>query len=54
MSDQPINRDKLKRGELDMFRDFFEQVHGQALSPEQDQAMQTLITAIHKDEGETA
>jgi exonuclease SbcD len=54
MSDQPINRDKLKRGELDMFRDFFEQVHGQALSPEQDQAMQTIITAIHKAEGETA
>lgn len=54
MSDQPINRDKLKRGELDMFRDFFEQVHGQALTSEQDQAMQSLITAIHKAEGESA
>jgi exonuclease SbcD len=54
MSDQPINRDTLKRGELDMFRDFFEQVHGQALTPEQDQAMQTLITAIHKAEGKMA
>ena len=53
-SDQPVKRDKLKRGELEMFRDFFEQVHGQALSPEQDQAIQTLITAIHKAEGETA
>jgi exonuclease SbcD len=52
MSDQPINRDKLKRGELDMFRDFFQQVHGQALSPEQDQAIKTTIAELHKLEGE--
>lgn len=54
MSDQPINRDKLKRGELDMFRDFFQQVHGQALSPEQDQAIKTTIAELHKLEGERA
>lgn len=54
MSDQPINRDKLKRGELDMFRDFFAQVHGQALTPEQDQAIRTTIAEIHKLEGERA
>ena len=54
MSDQPINRDKLKRGELDMFRDFFEQVHGQALTPEQDQAIKNTIAEIHKLEGERA
>ncbi len=54
MSDQPINRDKLKRGELDMFRDFFEQVHGQALTPEQDQAIKSAIAEIHKLEGEQA
>lgn len=54
MSDQPINRDKLKRGELDMFRDFFQQVHGQALTSEQDQAITSTITEIHKLEGERA
>jgi exonuclease SbcD len=54
MSDQPINRDKLKRGELEMFRDFFEQVHGQALLPEQDEAIKTIISQIHKLEGELA
>jgi len=54
MSDQPINRDKLKCGELKMFRDFFEQVHGQALTPEQDQAIKSTIAEIHKLEGERA
>ena len=54
MSDQPLNRDKLKRGELEMFRDFFAQVQGEAMSAEQDQALQAVITAIHKAEGETA
>jgi exonuclease SbcD len=52
MSDQAVNRDKLKRGELDMFRDFFQQVHGLALSPEQDQAIKTTIAELHKLEGE--
>jgi exonuclease SbcD len=54
MSDQPINQDKLKRGELDMFRDFFEQIHGQALLPEQDEAIKKIISGIHKSEGELA
>lgn len=48
MSDQTISRDKLKRGELEMFRDFFEQVHGQALTAEQDEAIRKTITDIHK------
>jgi exonuclease SbcD len=54
MSDQPINRDKLQRGELDMFRDFFEQVHGQSLLPAQDEAIKKIISEIHKSEGELA
>ena len=54
MSDQPISRDKLKRGELEMFRDFFEQVHGQGLTPEQDEAIKKTITEIHKLEGDRA
>lgn len=53
-SDQPVKRDKLKRGELEMFRDFFEQVHEQPLTPEQDEAMQAIINGIHKMEGEQA
>jgi exonuclease SbcD len=54
MSDQPIHRDKLKRGELDMFRDFFAQVHGQALTPEQDEAIQSTIAKLHQLEGDRA
>lgn len=54
MSDQVISRDKLKRGELEMFRDFFEQVHGQGLTEEQDQAIKTIITDLHKREGDFA
>lgn len=54
MSDQPINRDKLKRGELDMFRDFFAQVQGEAMDVEQEHALRAVIAAIHKAEGETA
>lgn len=52
MSDQPVHRDKLKRGELEMFRDFFKQVHGDDLTPEQDQAIKTIIAESHRLEGE--
>jgi exonuclease SbcD len=54
MSDQSIHRDKLQRGELDMFRDFFEQVHGQALTAEQDEAIKSTIAKIHQLEGDRA
>jgi exonuclease SbcD len=54
MSDQPINRDKLQRGELDMFRDFFAQVHGQALTAEQDEAIKSTIAKLHQLEGDRA
>jgi exonuclease SbcD len=54
MSDQPVHRDKLKRGELEMFRDFFKQVHGDDLTPEQDQAIKTTIAESHRLEGERA
>ena len=50
--DQQMNRETLKRGELDMFRDFFVQVTGQPLSDEQDQAIQQTITEINKREVE--
>jgi exonuclease SbcD len=54
MSDQIIQRDNLKRNELDMFRDFFTQIHGHPLSPEQDQAMTTIISQLHQVSGEQA
>ncbi len=52
--DRQVNRDKLKRGELEMFRDFFEQVFGSALTPEQDEAIRNTISLIHKQDGDLA
>jgi exonuclease SbcD len=48
--EQKMNREKLKRGELDMFRDFFEQVYGQEMTQEQDKAIQDTIADIQKQE----
>jgi exonuclease SbcD len=50
--DQQMNRETLKRGELEMFRDFFVQITGKELSTEQDQAVQQTITEINKRHGE--
>jgi exonuclease SbcD len=49
--EQKMSREKLKRGELEMFRDFFVQVYGQELSEDQDVAIQQTITEINKQEG---
>lgn len=48
--EQKIDREKLKRGELDMFRDFFEQVYGQEMTDEQDKAIKDTITELQKQE----
>lgn len=48
--DQQMSREKLKRGELDMFRDFFVQISGQPLTEEQNLAIAQTITEIHKQE----
>ena len=48
--EQMMSREKLKRGELDMFRDFFVQVYGQEMSQEQDQALQDTITELQKQD----
>ena len=50
--DQQMNRDTLKRGELEMFRDFFEQITGEPLSDDQDQAIRQTIMEINRHEGE--
>ncbi len=44
--EQQMSRDKLKRGELEMFRDFFIQVSGQALSPDQDAALINTLNEL--------
>jgi len=48
MSEQTIMRDRKKHNELDMFRDFFEQTHGQVLTPAQELALNATLTDIHK------
>ncbi|WP_262965889.1 exonuclease SbcCD subunit D [Methylobacter psychrophilus] len=54
MSDHQASRDKLKCGEFEMFRDFFEQVHGKGMSPEQDEAIKKTIAEIITFEGGVA
>lgn len=45
-----INREKLKRGEMEMFQDFFDQVSGHRLSVEQNSALEDIISSLHKKE----
>jgi exonuclease SbcD len=47
---QQMNRETLKRGELDMFRDFFVQVTGIGLSDEQDEAIVGAIGELNRRE----
>ena len=46
-----VNSARLKRGELEMFTDFFEQVSGIPLSEDQHEAIKTIITNISTHEG---
>ena len=47
-----VNREKLKRGELEMFQDFFKQVSGHDLTTEQqDTIKQIITTAVNSQEG---
>ena len=48
--EKQMNREKLKRGELTMFRDFFKQVSGNELTPEQDQAIEETINVLLKQD----
>lgn len=47
--EQAVNRDKLKRGELDMFRDFFEGMSGQKMTEDQDRAITDVISDLLKE-----
>ena len=46
-----VNREKLKRGELEMFQDFFKQISGNDLTTEQQTAIKNIITTISTHEG---
>ena len=46
--EQQLSRDQLKRGELEMFRDFFIQVSGQPLSQDQDAALVGILTELQQ------
>lgn len=48
--EQQMSREKLKHSELDMFRDFFQQISGQELSKEQDEVIRETIAELHKQE----
>lgn len=50
-ADQPARRDALKRDEMDMFRDFFLQVRGEALDEQQTQALRDTLRMLSKDNG---
>ncbi len=52
--EQKLSRDTLKRGELEMFRDFFAQVSGQGLTPEQDETIKNTISKLRKLDGDIA
>ena len=45
-----LAREQLKRSELDMFADFFNQSHDQPMTDEQTQAITEIIKAIHRSE----
>lgn len=46
--EQEVGRAKLARGELDMFKDFFNEVQKTGLTEAQDQAIQSVIEQINK------
>ncbi|MCL1049508.1 exonuclease SbcCD subunit D [Shewanella abyssi] len=45
-----LSRDHIKKGEMDMFSDFFTQVSGDPMTQAQQQAMSTAIEELHKAE----
>ena len=47
-----MNREKLKRGEMEMFQDFFDQVSGNSLSADQSRALEAVIDSLHTKEAQ--
>ena len=50
--EQQMKRETLKRGELEMFRDFFLQITGQTINEEQDEALQKAIIELNRQRTE--
>ena len=46
-----LQRERVKASEIDMFRDFFNQVSGSELTEDQDVALKDVISSLHKTEG---
>ncbi|AKH19178.1 exonuclease SbcCD subunit D [Sedimenticola thiotaurini] len=46
-----LHREQLKRGELALFDDFYQQVRGENLTPEQRSLIADLLEQIHQEEG---
>ncbi len=44
-----IDREQLKKGELSMFRDFYQQITSEDLSPEQEQIISQEIEQLHRE-----
>ncbi|MCL1089480.1 exonuclease SbcCD subunit D [Shewanella profunda] len=49
---QPVilGRDHIKKGEMDMFRDFYSQVAGEGLTPAQQAVMEQILTKLHQED----
>lgn len=45
-----LSRDQIKRNELDMFHDFFEQVQGESMTAEQGKLMTEIVSSLHKED----
>jgi exonuclease SbcD len=45
-----IGSDHIKKGELEMFTDFFNQVAGESMSDDQQQLMVDILDTLHKAE----
>lgn len=48
-ADQPARRDALKRSELHMFHDFYQQVTGQSLTDEQAEVLKEVVHNVHRN-----
>ena len=45
-----VSREKLKRGELDMFQDFYQQIMGQSMDQPQLAAVEEIIGQLQRDQ----
>ncbi|OMH38822.1 exonuclease SbcCD subunit D [Motiliproteus sp. MSK22-1] len=45
-----VRKDQLKKGELSMFKDFFQQVSGDPLDPQQSEMVEQVLESIHQQQ----